>query len=291
MALENALPRRNLKDFRKYLPPGIPNTIHLRPASSPEIISIIREIKNTMGNRHVLLSRLIKENLEFLAHPFSLIFIKIISSGCYPDALKIALFKAGDKTDPNNYRPISLLPLLNKIFEKLMHKCLATFLEAHNVFMDTHFGFRKNKSTHDAVNNLLTSIYKAFDEKVYLGAVFIDLSKAFDTVPHNLLLKKLEPYGIRGVALDLIESYLSNRKQYVTLNGVQSTTQDINIGVPQGSVLGPLLFLMHINDLPNAVRNLKSILFADDTTLFTKNKNAQELCATISDDMLCLKEW
>ena len=153
-----------------------------------------------MGNQHVLPSRLIKDNSEFLAHPFSLIFNKIISSGCYPDALKIAcvtaLFKAGDKTDPNNYRPISSLPLLNKIFEKLIHKRLATFLEARNAFMDTQFGFRKNKSTHDAVNNLLTSIYKALDEKVYLGAVFINLSKAFDTVPHNLLLKNLSTMAL-----------------------------------------------------------------------------------------------
>ena len=129
------------------------------------------------------------------------------------------------------------------------------------------------------------------NRKKYFGAVFLDLSKAFDTVPHKILLKKLEHYGIRDNALKLMESYLSNRKQFVSINGKNSSTCDMTIGVPQGSVLGPLLFLIYINDLPSSTSKLKSILFADDTTMFTCNENIYSLCNEISADLIMVKEW
>ena len=295
LALQNALPNRDETLFRRYLSPRMINSIFLTPTTSTEVRDIIKDIKNTKGNSHSLSARILKENSNSLSIPISLIFNNMITHGNYPNVLKIAcvtaLFKAGDKQDPNNYRPISSLPLLNKIFEKLLHKRLSSFFESHEVFTDNQFGFRKKMSTNDAVNNLLDNIYKAMDDKDFLGAVFIDLSKAFDTVPHNILLKKLEHYGIRGNALNLLDSYLSNRQQFVSLEGMKSSMQDIKIGVPQGSVLGPLLFLVYINDLPNAVNNVKSILFADDTTMFASDKNAYDLCNTISADMLLVKEW
>ena len=295
LALQNALPYRDENRCLKYLPPRKLNSIFLNPSTSTEVKNIIKDIKNTKGNIHTLSARILKENSDSLSFPISFIFNKVIMYGQYPSALKIAcvtaLFKAGDKVDPNNYRPISSLPLLNKIFEKLLHKRLTSFLETHDVFTNNQYGFRKNMSTFDAVSNLLDNIYKAMDEKESLGAVFIDLSKAFDTVPHKLLLKKLEHYGIRGNALNLIESYLSDRKQFVSLSGIRSSMKDIKIGVPQGSVLGPLLFLIYINDLPNAVKNVKSILFADDTTMFARSKNLYDLCNIISEDMLLVKEW
>lgn len=295
LALQNALPYRDETRFRRYLPPRLANSIFLNPSTSSEVKDIIKSLKNTKGNTHCLSTKILKESSDSLSSPISLIFNSVILYGHYPDVLKIAcvtaLFKAGDKLDPNNYRPISSLPLLNKIFEKLLHKRLTSFLESNDIFTNNQFGFRKNMSTNDAVNNLLSSIYKAMEEKEFLGAVFIDLSKAFDTVPHDLLLKKLEHYGVRGIALNLIQSYLSNRKQFVSLEGIKSSMQDIKIGVPQGSVLGPLLFLIYINDLPNAVNNVKSILFADDTTMFASDKNAYDLCDTISSDMLLVKDW
>ena len=195
LALQNALPYRDEIRFRRYLPPRIPNSIFLHPSTSNEVKNIIKDIKNTKGNIHSLSAKILKENFDSLSLPISLIFNSVILYGHYPDVLKIAcvtaLFKAGDKMDPNNYRPISSLPLLNKIFEKLLHKRLTSFFESHKIFANNQHGFRKNMSTNDAVNNLLNNIYEAMDEKEFLGAVFIDLSKAFDTVPHNLLLKKL----------------------------------------------------------------------------------------------------
>ena len=295
LALQNALPFRDETRFRRYLPPRILNSIFLSPTTCTEVKDIIKDIKNTKGNSHSLSPRILKENSNALSFPISLIFNNMIICGHYPDVLKIAcvtaLFKSGDELDPNNYRPISSLPLLNKIFEKLLHKRLTFFLESYSIFTDKQYGFRKNMNTNDAVNNLLDNIYNAMDDSDFLGAVFIDLSKAFDTVPHNLLLHKLEHYGIRGNALNLLESYLSNRKQFVSIEGIKSSMQDVKIGVPQGSVLGPLLFLLYINDLPNSVNNVNSILFADDTTMFARDNDVYDLCNTISSDMLLVKEW
>ena len=149
----------------------------------------------------------------------------------------------------------------------------------------------KNMSTNDAVRNLLDKIYAAIERKEYFGAVFIDLSKAFDTVPHDILLNKLEHYGIRGGALELIKSYLTNRKQFVSVNGNNSSLKDMTIGVPLGSVLGPLLFLIYLNDLPTVPLNTDSILFADDTTLYASNTNVNELSNTLSGDLLLVRDW
>ena len=219
----------------------------------------------------------------------------MLSTGIYPNILKIAcvtsLFKSGSPENLNNYRPISSLPILNIIFEKLLYNRLLKFLETNNFFSKSQYGFRKGKKTTDAVVKLLNNVYDSFNKKNYLGAVFIDLSKAFDTVDHHILLQKLENYGIRGIPLMLFKSYLSHRRQFVSLNGVNSPPLQISLGVPQGSVLGPLLFLIYINDLPNALDLLQPVLFADDTTLYFTHSNPYTLCRTISKELKQLHNW
>ena len=173
----------------------------------------------------------------------------------------------GQNTSVNNYRPISLLSNIDKIFEKLVHKRLTSFLLKHKIFFNKQFGFRKSHSTIQTLVNLTESIRRSLDSGQFSCGVFIDLQKAFDTVDIDILLRKLELYGVRGVCNRWFRSYLLGRRQYVKLNGEKSTLADILFGVPQGSVLGPLLFLVYINDLPNALIYSEATLFADDTCI------------------------
>ena len=292
--LKSALPSTN-SNFRDYLPQPNPNSFYIAPSTPTEVTSIIRGLKNKKGNMHFPSAKLFKLNAESLSIPISHIFNTSVLSGNYPDMLKIAcvsvLYKAGDKDDVNNYRPISCLPLLNKIFEKLLYNRLISFLESNRLLSPSQFGFRKGISTCDAINNLLNSIYNSMGKNNYMGAVFLDLSKAFDTVPHDILLKKLEHYGVRGEGLQLFTSYLTNRKQFVSIDGYSTNSIDINIGVPQGSVLGPLFFLIFINDLPLSLKQLKSILFADDTTLHYSHANVHSLCNILTSDLEHVRKW
>ena len=185
-----------------------------------------------------------------ISHPLTTIFNISLSTGVHPDLLKIAktipIYKKGSKIDLCNYRPISLLSNLNKILEKLMFNRLYKFLEDQNCIYNLQFGFRRKHSTIHALIGITEEIRKALDNNKFACGIFIDLQKAFDTVHHPTLITKLNHYGIRGKGNDWFKSYLSNRTQYVSIQGVDSGTEEIIFGVPQGSVLGPLLFLIYI---------------------------------------------
>ena len=200
-------------------------------------------------------------------------------TGVFPSVLKnakvVLIFKKDSKLDYNNYRPISLLSNIEKIFEKPIYKRLYTFLDNKNIY-DLQFGLRKQYSTSHVLINLTENIRKALDDGNIGCGVFVDLQKAFETVDHQILLAKLNHYGIRGVSNDWFKSYLSNCHQHVSINGYESGLATINCGVPQGSVLGPLLFLLYINDLNRAIRFCKVYHFADDTNLLRFNNSIKK---------------
>ena len=225
--------------------------------------------------------KFLKLSSPIIAPILSDLFNSMLKTGNYPEELKIAkvipIYKNGEATKCTNYRPISILSLLNNIFEKLLYKRFYEYLEKFEILYQYQYGFRKGHSTGHALVELIDKIRNSIDDGEMTCGIFVDLSKAFDTVNHNILLQKLDHYGFRGITNKLLESYLSNRKQYVEINNTKSSYKPITCGVPQGSVLGPLLFLIFINDLPNCCPSGNSRIFADDTTVFFKAKNSTEV--------------
>ena len=211
--------------------------------SNEEVLQIITSLQNKSTGPQSIPIRLLKLISDLILIPLCMFIKQSFLTGKYPEALKISkvipIHKGGATDDLNNYRPISLLSIFDKIMEKLMHKLLYDFLQEQNILLHNQFGFRKNNSTTNALLQITEKIKETIDKKKYGCGIFIDLRKAFDTVNHVILLRKLEHYGIRGVAHDWFKSYLTNRKQYVFLNGEYSEFANITCGVPQGSVLGP----------------------------------------------------
>ena len=237
----------------------------------------------------------LKISSRFLLKPLTHICNLSISQGIFPEQLKIAnvipLYKSDDSMSFNNYRPVSVLCVLSKIFEKIMYNRVAAFLEIFKILHDNQYGFRKKSSTHVALLTFIDKVIEAIEKGEYAIGVFLDFSKAFDTVDHQILLNKLDQYGIRGCALSWFKSYLSRRLQYVTYNGSQSSQQMIKCGVPQGSILGPLLFLIYINDLCIVCKRTEPVLFADDTNLFSSGSNAISLQDGVNNDLAIIAEW
>ena len=288
------------KSYQSYLKKPNPFSFMMKPTCPVEIEDIINKTdtgKATGPNS--IPQSIIKAVKKSISVPLSNLFNMSFSEGQCPSFLKISsvipIYKKDSKLIVANYRPISLLSNINKILEKLMFNRLYTFLESNKCIYDLQFGFRQKHSTNHALLSMTQQIKDIIDKGNLAVGVFVDFQKAFDTVNHKILLKKLEHYGVRGIANKWFSSYLANRQQYVTINGIKSETKQIIHGVPQGSVLGPLLFLIYINDLNACILFSTIRHFADDTNLlytvdYSKPRNRNPL-RKLNIDLKSLNQW
>ena len=280
---------------QSFMGEKISSSIFLEPVTNCEIQKIIMSLKNGAPGYDDIKSDILKMSLQYICEPLAHMCNISLIQGTFPQELKLAnvipLYKSGDPQVFNNYRPVSLLPTLSQLFEKVMYTRLISFLETHKILICNQFGFRRSHSSYMALMVMINEITRALENGEHVVGIFLDFSKAFDTVNHDVLLNKLNHYGVRGNALEWFTSYLSDRRQYVTYNGCSSSTKYIKCGVPQGSILGPLLFLLYINDLQRVCNSSIPILFADDTNLFYKSTDKHFLEEQINKELKQVSMW
>jgi hypothetical protein len=295
--LAQSIPRASTS-FSSYLndTESYRDSFVLFPTDAAEIIQIVNGLndKSSYGIDQIPIN-IMKKCITHVAEPLSALINSSFRLGRVPDSLKIArvcpIFKSEADNIFSNYRPISVLPSFSKVFEKVVHCRLSDYINLRNVLCYNQYGFRQNHSTYMAIQDMYNKISKAIDDHEYAIGIFVDLSKAFDTINHDILLRKLEHYGVRGIALEWFRDYLSNRKQYVYFNNVSSNLMDVTCGVPQGSILGPLLFILYVNDIVNCSNVLYFILFANDTNIFYANNNHNDLMNIVNSELRKLSEW
>ena len=293
--LSDKIVNKNSK-FQDYLKNPNKSSFHLKETAPDEFVKIIKNLDSKKsGDIYNITPDIVKLSNQSVAQCLSIIFNRCIREGHFPDALKTAkiipLHKGDSVLTVSNYRPISLLPIFSKIIERMIYNQFIDYIEKNNILDHLQFGFQKNKSTEHAISSIISSITGASAEKKSSYCIFLDFAKAFDTVNHKILIEKLRFYGVKDQTLALFDSYLSNRQQCVEVNGVMSDMGIIQHGVPQGSILGPLLFLLYINDISKSSDILKFFLFADDTTVFYSadptDKNTEAILNTELEKVSC----
>ena len=285
----------DLHEPMDFMDERLNNSFVFYETNCDEVSKIIGNFKNkktTINNIPIFIFRKIYPHITPLLVK---LFNESIIYGEFPSRLKtgrvIPLHKNGSTTSLTNYRPITTLSVFSKIFEKLVHLRMTSFINRYGIIKPNQFGFQQNNNTSDTILEFLENVFESFEENNFCLSIYLDFSKAFDTISHEILLRKLEFIGFRGPINLWINSFLSNRSQYVEVGSSISHTLPVTIGVPQGSTLGPLFFILYINDMENALRNMNIIHFADDSTLHVKLPKNCDITSMVNNELLSINSW
>ena len=271
------------------------NSMFLNPIVENDLLLNIKRLNSKKaGKSDCIATKFIKISAEAICPTLTKIFNRCISEGIFPKSLKqaelIPIYKKGDILQKSNHRPISLLPPFSKLLERHIHTEITKFINKYQLMHQFQYGFRQNSSTEQAITQLTEELSNNIQNKNYTCSIFVDMKKAFDTINHEILLQKLKRYGIRGLPLKLLRNYLTDRQQRTKINNTFSSPKLINCGIPQGSILGPLLFNLFINDLPNASK-FSVRLFADDACLTLHDKSPDNLEQAVNNELLKISNW
>ena len=282
--------------FQDYLKNPNEHSIFLNETNPDEVSTLLSKLDITKsGDLYGITPKILTEISYEIAPNLAKIFNMAMRTGKFPTKLKIAkvipIHKGDSKMLAANYRPISLLPIIGKVFEKILFSRITEFVKKYDILYQKQYGFQKGKSTEHALIDIHEKILNSFEKNESPCCILLDFAKAFDTVDHQILLSKLYHYGIRGTTHSLLTSYLTDRQQCVQVNNCISDMEFISHGVPQGSILGPLLFLLYINDIAQSSKILQFYLFADDTTIFHSHKNPKTLESIINNELLHVTDW
>jgi hypothetical protein len=270
--LANSIDMPNGKSFEDYLRNHTDKSFVFTSVTEKDVTEAINDLKpkSSCGSDN-LSNKLVKLMKDIIVKPLTIIINQSLHNGIFPQKMKIAkvlpLHKKNENYLFDNYRPVSLLPSLSKLLEKIMHKQLFHYFDESKLLYDSQYGFRNRHSTELAALEIVDTLVKQMDDNEIPINIYLDLSKAFDTLDHKILISKLQFYGVGGNSLKLLKDYLTNRQQYVVFNNHESEFRKIITGVPQGSILGPLLFIIYLNDITMATDMFKPIIYADDTAL------------------------